>query len=552
MVLWQLDTGRKQFLPHLSSPICEIVISPAGDSYAVKLADNCVVVLSARELQPYATITGLQLSPRLARSKHKNSPQDITAAAVLHPKYPSQLLVAVPASRHGAQDSHCPSNPVLQTFDIHANTHISRQALSRTNTTVLKISPEGSEINTPDIKYLDVSQDGKWMATFDSWTPHPQDVKGLGLNDTGDSTMTNYQENYLKFWKWNGSSTIWELVTRIDNPHASVNGVAPVLELVSRPRSNDFVTIGTDAKLRMWYPNTRPRVGLKTGSNAEKQLEAWKCRNIIDLKGDLTHGTYNLTTACLAFSEDGSVLAVCLPSGGSANPGTVVLIDAQECTIRYSRVGAHCNNPCAVKFLGRHLVIASNRSVSVWDTVDDLVRVLEPSLDYLSGGKSQQLLAVNSRTRTFAVATKNSQNSSKKSRALQAQVKVYDIETLAPVFSCTIGKSPVALLSDSHSGDYIIIDSAAGVQRVGCFDKPLQPTTRSHELSAVPTQLNSGLMDLFGDQGLGVRARPLPHGHDKSEASERSGGVSDIFSGVPSFVLPPVSVLFRNVVQSLC
>lgn len=551
MVLWQLDTGRKQFLPHLSSPICAIVISPAGDSYAVKLADNCVVVLSARELQPYATITGLQLSPKMARSKHKPS-QDVTTTAVLHPKYPSQLLVAVPASRHGAQDSVCPSNPVLQTFDIYANSHISRQALSRTNTTVLKISPEGSEISTPDIKYLDVSQDGKWMSTFDSWTPHPQDVKGLGLNDTGDSAMTSYQETYLKFWKWNGSSGIWELVTRIDNPHASIDGVASVLGLASRPRSNDFVTIGADAKLRMWYPNIRPRSGLKAGSDATQQLEAWKCRSIIDLKGDLTHGSSNLTSACLDFSEDGSVLAVCLPSGSSANSGAVVLIDAQECAIRYSRIGAYCGNPCAVKFLGRHLVIASNRSISVWDTVDDLVRVLEPSLDGFSGGKSQKLLAINSRTRTFAVTAKNPQNSSKKSRALQVQVQVYDIETLAPVFSCTLGKPPVALLSDSNSGDYIVIDSAAGVQRVGCFDKPLQPAARSHELSAVPTQLNSGLMDLFGDQGSGVQARSLPHALDKDETPERSGGVSDIFSEVPSFVLPPVSVLFRNVVQSLC
>ena len=460
--------------------------------------------------------------------------------------------MAIPASRQGAQDGICLANPVLQTFDIRANSHISRQALSRTNTTVLKISPEGSEISTPDIKYLDISQDGKWMATFDSWAPHSQDVKGLGLNDTGNDATTGYQENYLKFWKWNGSSTMWELVTRIDNPHASVNGVAPVLGLASRPRSNDFATIGADAKLRIWYPNMRSRAGLKAGSNATHQLETWKCRNIIDMKGNLTRGSYNLTTACLAFSEDGSVLAVCLPSGSSANPGAVVLIDAQECAIRYSRIGTHCGDPCAVKFLGRHLVVASNRFISVWDTVDDLVRVLEPSLDGVSGGKSQQLLAVNLRTRTFAVTAKNPQNSVKKSRALQIPVKVYDIETLTPVFSCTVGKPPVTLLSDSYSGDYIIIDSAAGVQRVGCLDKPFQPTARSHELSAMPTQLNSGLMDLFGDQGPGIQQSSLPHALDKNEASEQAGGVSDMFSEVPSFVLPPVSVLFRNVVQSLC
>lgn len=553
LVLWQLDTGRKQFLPHLSSPICNIVISPTGNSYAVKLADNCVMVLSARELAPYTTITGLQLSPKMVKPRYQTVSLGASAAAVLHPRYPHQLLVAVPASRQSSQDGHSLANSVLQTFDIHANTHISRQSLARTNTTVLKISPEGSEVTTPDIRYLDISQDGKWLATLDSWTPQPQDIKALGLSGTEDGMVIDYEENFLKFWRWNGPSNIWELVTRIDGPHVSNEGPAPVLGLVSRPRSHEFVTIGTDERLRIWCPNPRRRNGLKTGPDAVQQMEAWKCRNVIHLKRNLSHRNSHLTTTCLAFSEDGSVLAVCLPSGDAANPGLVVLIDAQECVVRYSRIGSYCGEPCAVKFLGRQLLIATRRSVSVWDTVDDLVRIIESPLDGPSAGRSQQLLAVSPSTGTFAITVQRLQNSTRKSRSTQFPVKVYDIETLAPVFSSAIGKCPVALLSDTQSGDYVVVDAAASVQRFGCPDRAPQPMARSHELSALSNRLNSGLVDLFGGQGFGMQPHSLPPATTlgEDEISEQAKGLSGVFGEVPSFVLPSAGVLFRNVVQSL-
>lgn len=552
IVLWQLDTGRKQFLPHLSSPICNIVVSRTGNSYAVKLADNCVMVLSARELQPYATVIGLQVSPKTVKPRSQFGSNAWlpcgTTTAVLHPQYPDQLLVAVPAFRHVSQDGHCPANsPVIQTYNIHTNNHISRQALARTNTSVLKISPEGSEITTPDIKFLDISQDGTWMATVDCWSPPPQDMKALGLNNAGDGRATDHEETFLKFWKWSSSSSLWELVTRIDGPHFSDNGPAPVLGLASRPRSNEFVTIGTDAVLRVWYPNPRPRSGLKTDTDAMQQLETWKCRNIVDLKGSFgPNKPDNISAACLAFSEDGSVLAVCLPSMSASNPGLVLLLDAQKCTIHYSRVGAYSGDPCAVRFLGRHLIVASKRSVSVWDTVDDLVRVPTSLVDGLSAGKPQPLLAVSPKTRTFAIAVQNLQRT-KRSRIEQFHIQVYDIESLSPVFSFSVGKCPFALLSDPRSGDYIIVDVGANVQRFGCSDRIPQVTARPYELTS---RSHTGLVDLFGSQGPVLQqSTTLTSNTDKVPSLHE--GLPGVFGEVPSFVLPPASVLFRNVVKSL-
>ena len=554
MVLWQLDTGRKQYLPHLSSAICNIVVSPTGNSYAVKLADNSIMILSARELQPYAIIIGLQLPPKMGKLKD-NSPCG-TTAAVLHPQYPDQLLVAVPASRQNTQDGHCLANsPVLQTYNILTNKHVSRQALARTNTTILKISPEGSGITTPDIKHLSVSLDGKWMATVDSWSPFPQDMKAFGLSYIGDSRTRDYEESFLKFWRWNNSSSLWELVTRIDGPHFSEDGPAPVLGLASRPHSNEFVTIGADSILRIWCPNQRQHSGLRTEPDMVQQLETWRCRNTIDLKGNINSSkARNLDAACLTFSEDGSVLAVCLPSESTEKPNLALLVDAQKCTIYYSRAGAYRGDPCAVKFLGRHLIIASTHSVSVWDTVDDLVRIPRSPIDALPAGKSQTL-AVSSKSHTFAVATQQSQNrpgnSARKSRTTDFYVQVYDIESLEPVSSISMEKRPLALLSDSHSGDYIIVDAATNVQRFGCSGRTSQTTIRFPELS---TSLNSGLVDLFGSHGPSLQPRSLQTmtKMDTDDHFSKIGGLSGVFGEAPSFVLPSASVLFKNVVHSLC
>ena len=60
LVLWQLDTNLKQFLPHLSAAIESLAVSPKGTLYALRLSDNSVIVLSTAELEPIANIVGLQ------------------------------------------------------------------------------------------------------------------------------------------------------------------------------------------------------------------------------------------------------------------------------------------------------------------------------------------------------------------------------------------------------------------------------------------------------------------------------------------------------------
>ncbi|KAJ6104192.1 hypothetical protein N7523_010512 [Penicillium sp. IBT 18751x] len=542
LVLWQLDTGRKQFLPHLSSPICNVIVSPSGNSYVVKLADNSIMIMSAREMQPSAMVTGLQLALEVGGHKDPSSRKPFGAVAALHPQHPERLLVAVPASHSNNQGSQRSNAAVLQTFDIRANSHISRQALARTNTTTLNVSPEGSPIVAPDVRLMDIMHDGKWLATVDTWTPHPRDIEAIASN--GSASLRS--ESFLKFWKWNASSDMWELVTRIDSPHFSENRSSTVLGLAARPYSHEFVTLGNDSILRFWHQTTRHRGGLKTDP-AEPHLDTWKCRSSLDLTGCLDNADVQLRSASVSFSEDGSVLAVCLPSISDSTDGLVLLINAQNCTIHYRRTGVFFKKPCSVRFLGRYLIVAATGSISVWDTVDDVVKPIQLS-DSFTADTWSPLLAVNPRTQSFAVATRGTDSSSNKShkkrRKLRFHIKIYDLPSLDMVFQENLGSCPLGLLSDTYSGDYIVVDATASVQRLGCLDKASQKSLQPHE---VTSHLNSGLASIFSRGQETVTAQAI----DEDTSAGQSKGLAGVFGETPSFSLPSISVLFRNVVQTL-
>ncbi|KAE8145371.1 hypothetical protein BDV25DRAFT_164801, partial [Aspergillus avenaceus] len=530
MVLWQLDTGRKQFLPHLSSPICNIVVSQSGNSYVVKLADNSIIVLSTRELQPFANITGLQTCPQVGKSKPGTHMLPTPRAAKLHPRHPDRLLICVPASRQVTREGlHLANSCVLQTYDIRSDNHISRQALSRTNTTTLKVGPEGSLVVAPTVTHLDVSWDGKWMATVDSWSPYSYDVEALDPNGArANASFADSQEIYMKFWRYDDPSGLWELVTRVDGPHFMDKGPVSVLDLASRPLSHEFATIGCDAVVRLWCLSSRHRSGLSAERDAES-LETWKCRNTVDLKGYIAGDMSSyLTTASMAFSQDGSVLAVCLQPALFANQGTTVLVDVRNCTVRYSRVGLHVGELCAVRFSGCHLIIASKQSLTVWDTVGDIVRtpgfLEEAGCAY--SDRAQRLLAVDPNTQSFAVATQQSHNLGT-SRKRKCRIHVYDVQSLSLLGQFSLQECALALLSDSQSGDYIIVDTSANVRRVSCNNK-----SRVTQVQKA-LELNSDMLRLFGSQPLGSKynnfSQELTMGNNIDTTSLQNRELAGIF-----------------------
>lgn len=541
-------------------------MSPSGNSYATKLANNSILVFSARELQPYAAITGLQLLPHPDRPvAHSTDEQSRASAsdylrslpAVLHPRHLEKLLIVVPAS-HTDTGVACqpPTSCVLQTYDLRTDNNISQQALARTNATVLKVGPEGGDINTPDVQHLALSHDGKCMASVDSWRPDASLLTALELRV--ESSFSDHQETFLKFWSWNPSSETWELTTRVDGPHSVDGRASTVLSLTTRPDHHEFATMGDDNIVRFWTPTPRRRNGLKSTNSRDSSLSTWRCRSLVDLKKDHAATTfYRPTAVCMDFSEDGSILAICLKSTSMSNQSVVHLIDVQKGEVRHTRVGVLVGEPCAMRFLGKDLIITSNDSTIVWDIINDTVNtVRSPTSADVPLRDVRRLLAVNPRSQTFAIATQGSSglsngDSGKKKRKPRFHIQIYDIRSLELQDQRVLKNRPLTLLTDPLAGDYVLVDSAASVLRIGCEVKTAHLAVHTQDLIG---EIDTGISSLFGSVSRPVNSNDrsqVPPAALPATATGQNKGIASIFGDGPSFNMPSLSVLFGEVVQSL-
>ncbi|KAF3899240.1 WD repeat containing protein, variant [Trichophyton interdigitale] len=538
MVLWQLDTGRKQFLPHLTSTICNIVVSPKGSSYAIKLQDNSAMVLTTSELKPTASISGLQV---LEDSRERHRKLSCRLPALVHPIHSNHLLItgSTAMGRDAANSSY------IQTFDMRSNQQVYRQALTRTNASVLNVGPQGTQLTTPDITLIQVSHDGSWLASIDEWQQYPDDVKAL-YPAIEHQNREPKREVCLKFWRWNEPTTEWELVSRVNSPHTSTTGEAlTVLDLAVHPQGYMFATVASDGMLRIWTPDSKNTRKMNSRGGGTTQVRSWRCSHVIPLEEP-----NDQPSASLCFSEDGSTLAVCWST--VSRGGLVYLVDPETGSIHLSRQGLYTDPAQGCGFIDRYLIMVSD-SAFVWDTVSDRVISRIPLRIKKAKDNFQSSLAINPRSRTFATCfsrppvVDHSNPASKKGKSARNQLCVFSIESSSPIFQSSIDSTPLALLPDTKTGEYIIIDSSASITRMTSGVASVLPDSAFAE-STLP--LKSGLEDIFGS----YRMLPKASTEKPSEEQETAGAIekkslADVFDIAPSFALPSVDTLFKSVVN---
>ena len=408
LVIWQLQTGKRQDLPHLTSEIERIVVNPEGNRYALKMGDNSIMVLSTSELKPVANFAGLQMPSRKEAATGVHFP---TPAAALHPKIPNQLLMTVPATQPKVSGDRT-SRPFLQTFDISSSRHIARQALTRTLVTDFNTSPEGIPIHTPDAKQLALSRDGLWMATVDEWAPPAAQLTAFATSERGLETWRqNQREVYLRFWRWDEEIGLWGQVARVDAPHARSPpysmGAGVIPALVSNPARNGFATMGEDSCVKIWKPKTRDRNGVVIKNPEDFK---WKCKRTIELvkdryrlEGTLEEPVESLE-ACMAYCEDGSMLAVSPATLDPSVPPLVHFINTATGGVN-TKQGMAKYQIRSVGFHNRYFIAVSRPAAYVWDLVDDrcLYKVKLGSSKKVHAELEDPILAVDHDSGTFAV-----------------------------------------------------------------------------------------------------------------------------------------------------
>lgn len=604
MVQWQLDTGKHGFLPNLTARIRNIVVSPIGSSYAVNLADNSTLVLSTAELEPTAHISGLQahvikprdgLDARIHRLREDQirKPLIPRVPALINPFNPSHLLLAVGDTQEiDAQHATKNSVPYLQTFDISSSHTITRQPLTRTNIiTARQFAPSALRIHEPRVTHMQVSHNGKWLATIDEWLPPRRDLNFLRYGGSESLHEQNRRrEVFLKFWKWNDEAQNWELVSRVDAPHtiSSVStGAGQVLALVADPGSLSFSTIGEDGIVRVWKPRTRKRDNIVVKAKDGEVLVDWKCQHSISLeKPDLADVTVDDSLyerpehGCLSYSEDGSLLAAGL---STSDDGLIYLLDPSNGIVRSSRPGLYTGSLIALAILSRNLIILAN-SLQVHDLVAETllyqIALGKQRMQMSIEQKAHMMhLAVDPLSSTFAVAlpttatsslySSEQRNARKSLDNASTQVVVFTANSGIPLVSHTLDTFATALVAAVGNPGYILLDASAEVtpiipRSVQSITSTAQPIANQQlGLGDENDVAERGLADLLEDAedtDNNVKdENTLDNDIDidmDDEYVEDDGprvvsqqALNNIFDKGPSFTMPPIEEMFHQVCE---
>lgn len=588
LVLWQLDTGKHQFLPHMGSTIQNVVVSPSGSLYGVQLADNSAMVLSVADLQPIANIAGIQSNVLNYEEPIESTVRRVTEDPYEYPLFqrtpaaistrdPSRLFLGVGNAQEISHIKSTPtSNPFLQTFDLGTGYNVSRQALTRTNITGITAAPDAHRISEPRVTHMQLSFDGLWLATVDEWTPPKRDmnfIKHQGIDIAEE--RQHRREVFLKFWQWREESKSWELVSRINDPHAYEDSVgAPrILDIATDPSALRFSTIGEDGIVRTWSTKTRKRDGVVVRGKDGNALHNWNCEHAISIgKTDLdSHEKVQnlIPNGSVAFSDDGSLLAAAY---GGNNQGLLHLLDPEIGSIRLSQNHMFLGDILKIEFLGQDLITLSD-TIIVYDLISDEVRYsikLSPSVTDLALSQKKEMihLALDRKSRTFAVALPFTSSSAETETPLQqpltsrfSELAVFHQDRREPVLREQFSTIITALLPAVGFDGYLILDSAAeirtvtkkGAQAITTLAQStealrLDPSESEGELNpleeeveveeddgeeeAIPRETNSNIADDDDEDDTPVVTQQQ---------------LSAIFDIGPSFALPPLEEMFYQV-----
>lgn len=142
LVIWQLATRARNFLPRLGAPIISLSASLDGSMYALGMGDSSVRLVETLGLVTRHTIVGVrQVQPG-------NGALDFSHGIVLDPKRRAIVLNGLPG---GIQFFSPSQDRLLLDVDV-----LHRNLVTRA---------QHGAVNFPRIEHVAFSRDGAWMAT---------------------------------------------------------------------------------------------------------------------------------------------------------------------------------------------------------------------------------------------------------------------------------------------------------------------------------------------------------------------------------------------------
>ncbi|EDV27287.1 uncharacterized protein TRIADDRAFT_55093 [Trichoplax adhaerens] len=267
LVVWQLRTETKHFLPRLGSSIVHINSSSNYSIVAVSLKDNVIHLISPSEMAIKQSIQGLHKACELYQL---SSP--VPTGLVYDPRSRAIVLNSIPGS--------------LQFYDIHS--HKTTKVMDVVGQNYV-VSHSNKSTSLTDVTHVAFHPSGNWLATVMNV------ISMIESRNNKDSVA----EMKLKFWEFSEVTQSYTLNTTVEPPHSKF-----VTAIVFRPE-NDTSTI-TDPLPML--------VTTDSGGYIKTWLLDLKCDSIRDDKPSWTCYSvshYRDSPATTAdFSHDSSLLGV--------------------------------------------------------------------------------------------------------------------------------------------------------------------------------------------------------------------------------------------------
>ncbi|KAI0031417.1 WD40-repeat-containing domain protein [Vararia minispora EC-137] len=310
LVIWQIHTGKKEFVPRVGAPIMNISIPRSRpEEYLLGLTDASFVFVGAETLK---------ITRSFSRIKFDSSqnPSDSTPLAV----HSLSATVILPSSH--------PSS--LQTYSLSKSKLIAELEIAPSN----RVSRREEKVLEPSrVVCAIVSHSGEWMATVDT--------------RAGDDSFRG--EAYLKMWRWEEASSSWVLNTRVNRPH----GLTKITSISFSPEPIGLlVTTGQDGSIKMW------RLRSIQSKKKDSSESFWVLRSTVAFRDEIPNHA--------SWSPDGSLLAV------SLGPFVAFYDPSSSCLVRVLAIRETCPMVTSAHFLGaggRYLAVVGKRDVVLWDLV---------------------------------------------------------------------------------------------------------------------------------------------------------------------------------------
>ncbi|KAJ4709304.1 WD repeat-containing protein 75 [Melia azedarach] len=249
LVVWQLDTGKKKFLPRIGSPLLYFIDSPDPSLSSISCADNQIHVLKMPSMEILKSISGIKL-PCSLPVEYKGLCHDI---AFDH----SAGLVAL------RTENYC-----IQLYSLFDDRGISEVQVCERN------HQPGDDV-TVVVTLVALSQDGSMMSTAE-----------VKLAEEGIGGLI-----CLKFWASGTQNKDFSLSTIVYEPHRD----AGISAVAFHPNRRAAVSSSYGGDFKVWICNDESQ-------QKDLQHSGWSCYAV---------GSYKKKAMTAAtFSADGSVLAV--------------------------------------------------------------------------------------------------------------------------------------------------------------------------------------------------------------------------------------------------